>query len=145
VEVRVVLHSLTYEGLPQLAEFIYRNVTFAAHVTFMGLEMMGFAIPNLDTLWIDPWQYRKQLATATLFLAERGMNVSIYNHQLCTVPESVWPFCRKSISDWKNDYLPVCGECGTRADCGGFFTSAIQRRHSAQIRSLPNRVTSATG
>jgi His-Xaa-Ser system radical SAM maturase HxsC len=138
VEIRVVLHQHTYARLPQLAEFIYRNLTFASHVTFMGLEMMGFAVSNLDSLWIDPWDYRRQLEEATLFLAARGMNVSIYNHQLCTVPESVWPFCRQSISDWKNDYLPECEPCSERAQCGGFFTSAIQRRVSAHIHPLTN-------
>jgi His-Xaa-Ser system radical SAM maturase HxsC len=134
VEIRVVLHSLTYDRLPQLAEFVYRNLTFASHVTFMGLEMTGFAVSNLDLLWVDPWDYRQRLEDATLFLAERGMNVSVYNHQLCTVPESLWPYCRKSISDWKNEYLPECGGCGVRAECGGFFTSVAKRRHSSHIQ-----------
>lgn len=134
VEIRVVLHSFTFERLPQLAEFIYRNLTFASHVTFMGLEMMGFAIPNLDSLWIDPWDYRVQLETATLFLAERGMNVSVYNHQLCTVPESIWPYCRKSISDWKNEHLPQCARCAVQEQCGGFFSSAITRKFSQHIQ-----------
>jgi His-Xaa-Ser system radical SAM maturase HxsC len=135
-EIRVVVHSQTYERLPQLAEFIYRNLTFASHVTFMGLELMGFAISNLDLLWIDPWDYRYQLEAATLFLAERGMNVSIYNHQLCTVPESVWPYCRKSISDWKNEYVSACAACGVREQCGGFFTSVVQRRMSTRIEPI---------
>src|SRR5207237_512501 len=98
VEVRVVIRQYTYKRLPELAEFIYRNVTFASHVALMGLELMGFAIPNLESLWIDPWDYREELEAAALFLARRGMRVSIYNHQLCTVPESLWPFCRRSIS-----------------------------------------------
>ena len=133
VEIRVVIHSLTYERLPELAEFIYRNLTFASHVALMGMEMMGFAISNLDLLWIDPWQYRKQIEKATLFLAARGMNVSVYNHQLCTVPETIWPYCRKSISDWKNEYLLQCATCAVRQDCGGFFSSAVQRRYSEHI------------
>jgi His-Xaa-Ser system radical SAM maturase HxsC len=133
VEIRVVLHRYTFERLPQLAEFIYRNLTFASHVTFMGMEMMGFAISNLDALWIDPFDYQDQLERATLLLAERGMNVSIYNHQLCTVPESIWRFCRKSISDWKNDYLQQCETCSVRDACGGFFASAIQRRYSQHV------------
>lgn len=36
VEIRVVIHRETHERLPQLASFIYRNLTFASHVTFMG-------------------------------------------------------------------------------------------------------------
>jgi His-Xaa-Ser system radical SAM maturase HxsC len=137
VEIRVVIHRLTYQRLPQLAEFVYRNVPFAAHVALMGLEPMGFAIPNWEQLWIDPWDYGRDLEAATLFLAERGMTVSVYNHQFCVVPESIWPYCRQSISDWKNEYLPVCNECGVQEQCGGFFTSSLRRGISTHIRALP--------
>jgi His-Xaa-Ser system radical SAM maturase HxsC len=133
VEIRVVLHRLTITRLEALAEFVYRNLTFASHVAFMGLETIGLAVPNLGTLWVDPWEYRAELERATLYLAERGMKVSIYNHQLCTVPTSIWPFCRQSISDWKNEFLPVCDQCVVKAQCGGFFTSSLQRRTSAHI------------
>lgn len=133
VEIRVVIHKTTYARLPELAQFIYRNLTFASHVALMGLEMTGFTIPNSELLWIDPWDYRAELEAATLFLADRGMNVSIYNHQLCTLPRSIWPYTRRSISDWKNQYLPVCEECGAREQCGGFFASGVLRRYSTHI------------
>jgi His-Xaa-Ser system radical SAM maturase HxsC len=136
VEIRVVVHRLTYARLPQLAEFIYRNLTFADHVALMGLETIGFAVPNLASLWIDPYDYQKELHGATLYLAARGLSVSIYNHQLCTVPRDLWAFCRKSISDWKNDYLPVCERCSTRSACAGFFSSAFARRTSAHIEPI---------
>jgi His-Xaa-Ser system radical SAM maturase HxsC len=136
VEVRVVVHQLTWQRLPEIVEFVYRNMPFASHVALMGLEIMGFAIPNLTSLWIDPWDYRKELERATLFLASRGMRVSIYNHQLCTVPRSVWPYCRQSISDWKNEYLAVCDGCSVRQECGGFFASSIGRVNSAHIHPL---------
>lgn len=136
VEIRVVIHRWTVERLRSLAEFIYRNVPFAAHVVFMGLEATGFAVPNLRQLWVDPWDYRHQLAESVAFLAARGVNVSIYNHQLCTVPPAVWRFCRQSISDWKNEYLPACANCSVRGRCGGFFTSNAQRAHSAHIEPI---------
>lgn len=136
VEIRVVIHRQTFRRLPQLAEFIYRNVPFAAHVALMGLEIMGFAVANLDELWIDPVDYQHELVSAVQFLACRGLNVSIYNHQLCVVPRELWSFCRKSISDWKNDYLPKCADCRARDDCGGFFSSALQRRVSRHIAPI---------
>lgn len=144
VEVRVVIHRLTHDRLPDLAEFIYRNLPFASHVALMGLEMMGFTIPNQDTLWIDPWDYRHELERATLFLASRGMRVSIYNHQLCTVPQTLWPFCRKSISDWKNEYLPICGACAVREGCGGFFASGVRRGYSIHVQPLSNAVIASS-
>lgn len=136
IEIRVVVHRFTFERLPQLAEFIYRNLTFASHVALMGLELTGFAIPNLQDLWIDPWDYRRELREATLLLVSRGMRVSVYNHQLCTVSEDIWPFCRRSISDWKNEYLPACAECAVLEQCGGFFSSVVQRRTSEHIRPV---------
>ena len=127
VEIRVVVHRLTYERLPQLAEFIYRNLTFVSQVVIMGLEITGYTVPNLSTLWIDPADYAEQLRAATVFLANRGIRVWIYNHQLCTVPRDLWPFCRQSISDWKNEYVSDCAHCAVRNDCGGFFASAVAR------------------
>lgn len=133
LELRVVLHKQTYKRLPQLAEFVARNLPFVEHVALMGLEMFGFTLWNLDALWIDPVEYQSELEAATLCLAERGMNVSIYNHQLCTIPRSIWPFARKSISDWKNVYLDACTSCEVRSFCGGLFQSAT-KRHSGFIR-----------
>lgn len=135
VEVRVVLHALTYRRLPEFAEFIYRNLPFAAHVAFMGLEMVGHVHRNLDLLWVDPVVYQPELERATTYLADRGMNVSIYNLPLCLLPESLWPFARKSISDWKNIYLPECATCFAQDQCGGLFESA-RKRHSEHIRPL---------
>jgi His-Xaa-Ser system radical SAM maturase HxsC len=136
VEIRVVLHRQSYERLPHLAEFLYRNLPFAAHVALMGLEQTGLAIPNLADLWIDPAEYQDELATAIDFLTARGMRVSIYNHQLCTLPERLWRFCRQSISDWKNEYLPECVGCRVRDECGGFFTSSLQKRISRRVQAI---------
>ncbi len=136
VEIRIVLHRQTYKRLPELAEFIYRNLTFASHVALMGLEMMGFAVPNLADLWIDPVEYGPELVEATKFLANRGMNVSIYNHQLCVIPREIWGYCKRSISDWKNDFLPECAECAVQESCGGFFSSSLKRKHSSSIQPI---------
>ena len=136
VEIRVVVHKQTFLRLPQLAEYIYRNLTFAAHVAFMGLEMIGFAKANVADLWMDPLDYMDQLEEAVLLLATSGMAVSVYNQQLCTAPRSLWPFCRQSISDWKNEYAPECNGCAVRSDCGGFFVWNISGYRSRGTRTV---------
>lgn len=135
VEIRVVIHRQTVDRLPQLARFIARNLPFVNHVALMGLEMMGFVKMNLESLWIDPADYQYQLRQAVEHLDRHGLRVSIYNHQLCVLDRDLWPFARKSISDWKNEYLKECGRCGVRDECGGFFASSSLRR-SAYIRPL---------
>lgn len=135
VEIRVVIHQQTYERLPQLAEFLARNLLFVDHVALMGLEMMGFTRFNLDKLWIDPADYQQQLKAAVKTLARYKMNVSIYNHQLCLLDQELWMYNRKSISDWKNEYMPECASCTKKEQCGGFFSSA-KLKYSDQIKAF---------
>jgi His-Xaa-Ser system radical SAM maturase HxsC len=133
VEIRVVIHKQTYERLPQLARFITRNLTFVDQVVWMGLEMTGFTRANIDALWIDPVEYQPQLVEAVQTLAAARMTTAVYNHQLCITDRALWRFATRSISDWKNEYMPECAGCTARSDCAGFFSSA-KFRYSANIR-----------
>jgi len=124
IEIRVVVLPQTASRLPNLAEFIYRNLTFVRHIAFMGMEVTGFARQNADILWKDPATYANDLEKTFRYLNRVDMAASIYNFQLCILPEKLWPFCRKSISDWKNDYIKECTDCSRKSDCGGFFTTS---------------------
>ncbi|BCH20140.1 His-Xaa-Ser system radical SAM maturase HxsC [Mesorhizobium sp. L-2-11] len=124
VEIRVVVHKQTYKGLTELSEFIFRNLTFVDHVTFMGLEITGFTRANMDSLWIDPYDYRSELRNAVRYLAAARMNVSVYNHQLCVLDGSIHALAKQSISDWKNEYVAECEGCTKKDECGGFFASS---------------------
>ena len=135
VEIRVVLHRLTIPRLTRLVEYIYRNLSFVEHVALMGLEFVGYTPRNIGELWIDPFDYQAELARSVQYLSMRDIPVSIYNHQLCTLPPSLWPYAKKSISDWKNMYLPECESCEAQNQCGGFFKWA-SKKHSEHIRPL---------
>ena len=134
-EIRVVLHALTIPRLTKLVEYIARNLPFAEHIALMGLEYVGYTPRNVDELWIDPCDYQQELEAAVGFLSRRGFAVSIYNHQLCVLSRRLWPYAHKSISDWKNAYLPQCGSCAAKDQCGGFFQWAV-KKHSAHIHPL---------
>lgn len=136
IEVRVVLHKLSIPRLPELAEYICRNLPFVAHVALMGLEPTGYTPRNRDKLWIDPVDYQDKLEDAVEILSLRGMNVSLYNLQLCVLRPSLWKYSRKSISDWKNIFFSECQSCAVLEQCGGLFQSA-ERLHSAHIKALP--------
>jgi His-Xaa-Ser system radical SAM maturase HxsC len=133
LEIRVVLHKQSIPRLTKLAKYIYKNLPFVEHVAFMGLEYIGYTPKNIDKLWIDPYDYQEELSEAVEYLAGQGMHVSIYNTPLCVLPERVWKHARKSISDWKNDYLPECSTCTKLNDCGGLFTWNL-KKHSEYIR-----------
>jgi His-Xaa-Ser system radical SAM maturase HxsC len=136
-EIRVVLHKLSVERLPNLAEYIVRNLPFTYHVALMGLEPTGYTPRNQDQLWIDPTEYQEQLEEAIATLVFGGMDASIYNSPLCLLKPALWRYARRSISDWKNVYLSECARCGVLERCGGLFQSS-ERMHSPHLRALPS-------
>jgi His-Xaa-Ser system radical SAM maturase HxsC len=136
VEIRIVIHKQTIGRLVQTCEFIARNLLFVDHVALMGLEMMGFTRANLDQLWLDPFEYKNTLSEAVEVLNSYGINTSVYNHQLCIINDDVLPNYKKSISDWKNEYVDQCQLCVKKPDCGGFFSSSKLHRYSDHIRAF---------
>jgi hypothetical protein len=81
------------------------------------------------------------LKEAVEILAQARMAVSIYNHPLCVLDPSIVAFSRKSISDWKNEYMPECDGCTRKNGCGGFFSSA-RIRHSKYIQPFRDDIAS---
>lgn len=94
----------------------------------MGLEPTGFARANMDSIWADPVDYARQLERAVGTLTSAGLRTSIYNSQLCVLPPSLRPLARRSISDWKQTYLPECDPCDLKSACAGFFSSVKHAR-----------------
>lgn len=127
IEIRTVLISRVIPRLPNLARFIYKNLTFVEHVAFMGLENVGFAKNNLNSLWINPSEYYLQLREAINFLNKNNLNTSIYNIPLCLLPVDLWKFAKQSISEWKNIFLHQCGSCIVKNECAGLFQTNLEK------------------
>jgi His-Xaa-Ser system radical SAM maturase HxsC len=127
IEIRVVVQRQTVPVLEALASFIARNLPFVAQVALMGLEMTGLARPNSALVWADPVDYQAELVKTVDILLLAGITTRIYNHQLCVLDRSLWPYAVRSISEWKNDYLDVCGGCSVRRACGGVFATSGSR------------------
>jgi His-Xaa-Ser system radical SAM maturase HxsC len=135
IEIRFVIHRETVPRMVATAKFIARNLPFASNVALMGLEPIGFAKSNLEALWIDPWDYRQELEEAVQILQQAQLRVSVYNHQLCVLPKSIWTVAMQSISDWKNIYLDCCADCSMKSGCAGFFSSSAST-HSTHVSPM---------
>lgn len=136
IEIRVVLVKPVVERLEALARYLYRNLPFVEHIAFMGVEPTGFAKAHYHALWMDPADMAGPLAEAVEYLAMRGLNVSLYNLPLCALPRSLWRFAKRSISDWKQHYLPACEPCGAREQCGGLFAWVTPGWTSRAIQTM---------
>ena len=89
----------------------------------MGLEIIGYTMAHKKELIEDNQdQAIKNLESALMYLDEWDYNVSIYNTALCHLPETLWKYAKKSISDWKNSFPEDCKKCEMKPECSGFFS-----------------------
>ncbi|MCH5228195.1 MAG: His-Xaa-Ser system radical SAM maturase HxsC [Muribaculaceae bacterium] len=124
IELRIVINKLNYMRLPQMADFIHKNLPFVAWTAFMAMEHIGHAVSNECNVWVEPINYADKLAEAVLTLAQWRKEVAIYNVPLCLIPEQIHRFAQKSISEWKNKYLPECNQCSLKSKCCGLFATS---------------------
>ncbi|MDE6109465.1 MAG: His-Xaa-Ser system radical SAM maturase HxsC [Muribaculaceae bacterium] len=126
VELRVVINSYNYTRVRDMALFVHRNLPFVALTAFMAMERVGLAAENASGVWMESSQYSRQLAQAVAFLETWHHPVAIYNVPLCLLePESRHHACR-SISNWKQRYLPECDRCELKAVCCGLFATSAE-------------------
>jgi len=124
IELRVVINKLNYNRLPQMADFIFKNLPFVSWVALMAMEDTGLAIKNDAKIWIEPVDYAPQLCAAVDTLDQWAIPVAIYNVPLCLLPASHRKFAAKSISDWKTKYLESCDSCSQKENCCGLFATS---------------------
>lgn len=121
IQLRVVLIDPVINWLPELCDFIGRNLPFVDVVSLMGCEPIGYALANRDMCKVDLSQRHDALRSGAQALRRRGVPHIFMNVPLCALPEDLRPRARQSISDWKNVYAGECANCTAKADCCGLF------------------------
>lgn len=125
IELRIVINAMNYKRLPQMSEFIFKNLPFVSWVAFMGMEKIGYSVKNQSSIWVEPIEYTTHLKEAVLELDSWGIPVAIYNIPLCLLPKDCWLFAKRSISDWKVRYSEICQDCSVKSECCGLFGTSV--------------------
>ena len=126
IELRVIINAMNYKRLPQMSEFIFKNLPFVSWVAFMGMERIGYSVKNESLVWIEPIKYASYLKKAIEILDSWGISAAVYNIPLCLLPKECWPFAKRSISDWKIKYSDICKGCSVMLDCSGLFSTSVK-------------------
>lgn len=121
IQLRIVLVEPVLQALPQLCQFIGRNLPFVREVALMACEPIGFALANRTVCEVDLGQWHVQLMEAASALARAQIPFLFMNTPLCVLPRALRGHARRSISDWKQAFPVECETCLARDDCSGLF------------------------
>ena len=126
VEIRIVVSRLNYSFMNEMADRIISDFPGASTVKIMGLEMLGNAAVNKESVWISyPYAFRASRAAIDKLIAA-GIDTALYNFPLCAVDRGYHMICKKSISPYKVRFPEKCKECVAKEDCGGIFAGTIR-------------------
>ena len=126
VELRIVVSKLTAAYLDQMADLIVSELDGVSCVKIMGLEMLGNARINRETVWLSYPSAARAAENAIAQIVSAGIDVSLYNFPLCAVSPRFWMLCERSISDYKVRYADICKSCTVRDACGGVFAGTLR-------------------
>lgn len=122
IQLRVVLIEPVLEVLPELCEFVGKNLPFVREVALMGCEPIGFALANRGLCEVDLSEWARELEGGVRWLNRAQLRPIIMNVPLCAMSRDLWPFAHQSISDWKRAFAPECDGCAVKTSCCGLFT-----------------------
>ena len=98
-------------------------------VNFIGLEPRGNCAKNFDNVFISYGDSFLKSKNAIDYLIRNGFDVGLYNYPLCNIDRQYWNLAVKSISQYKNEFMPQCDDCDLKEICAGFFTAARRIAH----------------
>lgn len=121
IELRTVVTQQNAKEFAPLANLIVDRLSYIDVWAVMQLERIGFAKRQWNDLFFDHSKDFSSIGTALSAAMLHGVDISLYNFPLCTLPAAWRPYAVRSISDWKNKYLLVCDRCSAKSECAGFF------------------------
>lgn len=136
VQLRIVLIEPVLKFLPDLCEFIGKNLPFVKEVSIMGCEPIGFALANKELCQVDLGDWLQELEEGVSWLRRSLLTPVIMNIPLCALPRGLWPYAHQSISDWKRVFADECKTCSVKDDCSGLFSWYDKGWTPATIKAL---------
>ena len=136
VQLRIVLIRPVLENLAALCEFIGRNLPFVREVALMACEPIGFALANPELTDIDLRDWSTELSHGFRTLKRAKVPAILMNAPLCALPQTLWPYAHKSISDWKRTFAEDCATCRVKTECAGLFSWHHPGKHSMKIQKI---------
>ena len=104
VTIKHVINGLSYQQLPELANWVYSTFPDSVSWTICNMDLCGEALHNAE-LTAVPFEASKPFLENALdivighFKSGRHRDVSVFNTPLCCVDPYYWPFMKKYESE----------------------------------------------
>ncbi|MCJ7479344.1 MAG: radical SAM protein [Candidatus Nanohaloarchaeota archaeon QJJ-7] len=129
VEVRVVVHRLNHEHLPEIYSFVDEELPGISRLVFMNAKYSGRAYDNREELLVEYPEVVPYMEEALSLTEEENFPVRLFHFPLCTLDEEFRDYAAtgntKDSGAEEIGYASVCEECGRWEECSGIWQSYL--------------------
>ncbi|MFB6265733.1 MAG: hypothetical protein ABEI07_01475, partial [Candidatus Nanohaloarchaea archaeon] len=129
VEVRVVVHRINHEYLPEIYSFVREELPGISRLVFMNAKYSGRAYDNREELLVEYPEVVPHVEEALSQAQEQNFPVRLFHFPLCTLDEDFREYAAtgntKDSGAEEIGYASDCEECGRREECPGIWKTYL--------------------
>ncbi len=139
IDLRFVMTKLSYKGINELLELLAKDFSRLDRVILIFPEIENQAKKNLNSIKITYRQVRPYLKKS-LPLFKNFKEVRLYHFPLCAIPENLWLYAWRTVSQEDVTFLPFCRKCEYRSYCLGIQKDYLKNIGSGDFGLIKKRV-----
>ncbi len=137
VELRVIVNKMNYGEMPEIADFISREIPKVFRVVFIGMRITGNAYENRDSIAVKLKKTVPKIQEAIDNLAEKyGGEISLYHYPPCILDKKYRKY-NFGVTRCRNIVLPdKCGKCKLKGECPKIWESYLKNFGSGEFKPV---------
>lgn len=139
VEIRVVVHKLNYQQLPEILCFIKRKLSVVDRVVLIFMEVEGQGSGNFKKIGLKYSQFHPYFRKIERFVRKFN-NFRLYHFPLCVVPQIFWPYTWRTLPASDVRFLDFCKKCLYKRFCLGIPVGYLAKVGSIEFKPIKETV-----
>lgn len=139
MEIRVVVHKLTYRLLPKILKLIKKEFSQAERVVLIFLEVEGQGSDNFEKVGLTYKQFKNSFKKIAPFLSG-FKETRLYHFPLCVVPVDFWPYLWRTLSAQEITFLQTCKKCLCKKYCLGIPSGYLKKVGMKEFKPIKKEI-----
>ena len=139
-ELRIVVHKMNYENLPEIAEFIIGELNFVDSVLIASMEITGNALNNKEVLFVS-FKEMKPYVQKAIDVLYGEIEISLNQFPLCIIDKKYRKLAEgKTVVEGEHLFVEECNECLLRDKCSGVWDSYLDNFGGSEFEKIKNEL-----
>ena len=137
IELRIVVHKMNYQQLPETAQYISDKLCGVNKIIIFPFNIISHGLKNRNKLQIKFSDISPYFEKAVDILRSSNMNVELYHTPFCVIDKKYWNFVKDiTAEDYKIASVEECERCLMRKKCPLIWKSYVKYNGKEEFSAI---------